>query len=350
MKNFKTTTIIALLLLIGLQSCKESSHQPDSMKIVSVGYASDKFLEEQYKGKIGEFSIRIVSQNIELDAQGNAISGTGREINLSIFDNFNVRDLPEGTFSFSETVGEKNALKGYYKVTEYEASEYYPAYTDSVIMGSIAYDITDGKTDYDHPKFLKGGTMTISKTNEEYRIDITTIINEQEEKIVAIGNLSKSDINNIAYPLEPLEKTVEQHTMTSINYRTAFGYVEGNEYYASFFNPSEMLQCDIDLFVEAENMSLEKFPTGSFAINLSLEPNTAISGGYMGDFGGSFLAKMDEMDEFTKVWYLSDGTIVVTKNTEEYSVDINAISALGSTIKITYTGAIPVEEITPPEF
>lgn len=136
------------------------------------------------------------------------------------------------------------------------------------------------------------------------------------------------------YSFEPTEVTTITETMNYADYST---------------EPDYNL---IDLYMESETATIELWlfaddvtngiPAGTYTINNSMESNTAMAspgGDELYDYP-CYLATDFTEEGYTAAYYLTTGTVTITKDAANYKVVVAATSYNGSTINATYEGEI----------
>ena len=147
------------------------------------------------------------------------------------------------------------------------------------------------------------------------------------------GDDSGDDDSETNYSFEPTEKTAIDETMTNADWTdyTSYGYVsvymENDEFSA-------------DLYVVTENAEM---PVGEFEINDTNNENTvvaSIGGDDTYDYPSYVAAEYDDEGYYNAAYYLVSGTLKIEQDGENYNITLNAVSYNGSTVKMTYTGAV----------
>lgn len=97
----------------------------------------------------------------------------------------------------------------------------------------------------------------------------------------------------------------------------------------------------IDLWLFADNLA-NGIPAGTYTINSTMEPNTAMAspGGDDEYDYPSYLATDFTAEGYTSAYYLTAGTVTVTKEDANTKIVVAATSYYGSTINATYEGEI----------
>lgn len=137
------------------------------------------------------------------------------------------------------------------------------------------------------------------------------------------------------YSFEPTEVTTINETMISADYQTIPDYNLIDLY-------MESETANIDLWLFADDVA-NGIPAGTYTINNSMESNTAMAspgGDELYDYPCYLATNFNADGYYTAAYYLTAGTVTITKDAANYKVVVAATSYNGSTINATYEGEI----------
>ena len=211
----------------------------------------------------------------------------------------------------------------------------------TVVGGSFSADTYAYENGFDEPLFVindvnaTSTVITPVKQIRLYGIRVTTGEGGGSEGGEEGGG-SEGGEGELDYSFEPTEVTTIDETMLEADWidYTVDGLVLvwlGNEQY------------EVSLAVLTTEAAM---PVGTFKINDSAEENTVLAspGGDETDDYPSFVAADFEGDVYNAAYYLVSGNVTISVAEDVYTIKLDAKSYNGSTIKMTYTGA--VEEYT----
>ncbi len=326
-----------LAVVLGLIACKDNDKKVNA-NIISIDYYGNKFLPEDKKSDVTEFRVNIASRGIFFDDNGMLLSGSGYDISINIFDVFGKNTVPTGNFPFSVEYTPMVTVKGGHDA-------------DGMLVGSFYNVIENGEYKNEMPLFITEGEFSITPEGDKYRIKLITTIDGKEQTFIGFYD---GKLKNVAYPYKPLETTTQDWTLSSVAYGAGFASIDENIYYCKLVNASKNQALELNIMVE--EATLDKFAEGVFTVSEERHPGIVMNGDYMGMGVGSFMGIYNpekdvlDYDYYNTIWYLASGTVTITKADNIYTLVLDGKSYFGSTLKAKFTGEIPVEDITPPEF
>ncbi len=108
---------------------------------------------------------------------------------------------------------------------------------------------------------------------------------------------------------------------------------------------SLLTKSDIEYNLETEDIEFPdgeiKLPTGEFIINASDKENTIRAGIKKDGPTGSYVEIQASVEA---TLYLVSGTVTITEESGEYTIEVDATSALGSEVKAKWTGSITIAD------
>ncbi len=126
---------------------------------------------------------------------------------------------------------------------------------------------------------------------------------------------------------------------------------EVDEFEIVLSNPTEeivlslLTKSDIEYNLETDDIEFPdeeiKLPTGEFTINASDKENTIRAGYKDGSPTGSYVEIKSSVEA---TLYLVRGTVTITENEGEYTIVVDATSALGSKVKAKWTGTFTLAD------
>lgn len=297
-------------------------------------FMSGEFFTD-FKGSSTNFISILLSDGLDFDSETQSFTSEGRYVLLEINSKMRPDYMPEpGVYSVCPEIGNitntfdpgvLNCTDGYC----YATSTYYAEVDEE--GNEIFTPLTAG---YVRIQLLSEG---------EYQI----LMNMQDED----GNPFMASYRG-ALPLIFIGYKYEPQTATDLNLR--FTDVSRAECWGDFFHngTSDML---ID-FITSDgryNLGLEifAFPTdrtdlteGSYAISTEAVPGS-VKPGYFNGYDSlypSYICRYDETGNIQTIWWLSDGVVVVRRDNDIYTFEIDAYSAFGSHIQASYEGALSI--------
>lgn len=228
--------------------------------------------------------------------------------------------LPVGEFpiDFTGEQGTFDASTGYYDYSAWGLGVFYePAY---FLNGDDYY-------------FLISGKVTISETAGVYTISV--------DAVSANGSTVKTSYTGEAadpnYIYEPTTATAIDVTFENAEYEYDD---EDGVMTIWLWDAESTLALDI-------NVDAQVVPTGVLPINATGDANTVVASAG-GNNHSYYLTDLDEEGYAQTVYYLVDGKVTITLAEGVYTVVVEATTYNGSTIKVTYTGAL--DEAADPAF
>ena len=195
------------------------------------------------------------------------------------------------------------------------------------VSASIGVSVYDGKTEVFNRSYLRSstgayyflvsGSVVIKRVGDKYNISVSARSAKESELTVSYeGELLPS-----AYDLEPKTPTEIEVEGTSLLFRR-FGYSTIDLFLRSGKH-AEML---------ALNMySTEVFAQGSFPITNTFKKNTFLAS--PGEWQPCFYQLGDSL------WYLVSGTVSISKDGDDWVIEVDARSYYGSHIRWHYRGS-----------
>ena len=347
------TAVAAALMALTFTSCKNNNKptpEPE-VPVTPMNIVSLDWYGRIDSTQTTNYGVTAITGDLEVSSTGK-LTGTGDVLFIDFYAAYNcTTPMPDGTYNIGEGQAAGTLGMG---VAHTEGGGY--------TTGTYAQHYTNGEKDGD-PILITEGSLKISHNGAETVVELSTKF--KEVATIFKGSTSEEmNQSDVSHDGEPFAKSSFDWTLNQAdtvhvsNYSQKYGlYV-----YTVVMNKTEGNKTDyvgLGLAVKAEGNDTISIPTGTYNFkefdqkNMASNDMVAMNGSSEIDLFSylyynqivykhyySLFIIQDQAAQTVTYYYPVTGTVNVAKAGDSYTITVNAMSFLGSTLNSTYTGSL----------